>query len=359
MTYFLKSGIRWTVSSKEQLDLHEELPAGNYVIKQNEMTGQLYLEQIESFEVTGKLYGDTVKNTHRILSTFNDRDSGTGVMLAGEKGSGKSLLAKNISYEAYKQGIPTIVINSPWCGDKFNAFIQSIEQPCIIMFDEYEKIYDNDDQEKMLTLLDGVFPSKKLFILTCNDKWRVNQHMRNRPGRIFYMLDFKGLSAEFIREYCQDKLNDKEHIERIVQIAGTFDQFNFDMLKALVEEMNRYNETPQESMRMLNTKPEFSNESKYNVKILINGNEIEENKLDTKEWRGNPLQSGFAVDYKCDVDSDDDDDSDWQWERVSFTSQDLKKIEMDGTRYIFIDDEGNKAVLSKIKEKDYRYWDAF
>ena len=50
MTYFLKQGNSYTVSKKEALDLHEQLPAGNYVIKKNEMTGQLYLEAIDKFE---------------------------------------------------------------------------------------------------------------------------------------------------------------------------------------------------------------------------------------------------------------------------------------------------------------------
>ena len=154
------------------------------------MTNQLYLEGIEVFDIQGKIYGDTVKRAERILYSFMDRPSGTGVMLTGEKGSGKTLLAKMLSFKGYEQDIPTIVINQPWCGEAFNAFIQSIEQPVIVLFDEFEKVYDQDDQEQMLTLLDGVYPSKKLFVLTCNDKWRVNAHMRNRPGRIFYSMEY-------------------------------------------------------------------------------------------------------------------------------------------------------------------------
>jgi hypothetical protein len=84
----------------------------------------------------------------------------------------------------------------------------------------------------MLTLLDGVFPSKKLFILTCNDKWRIDKHMRNRPGCIFYMLDFKGLDADFIREYCEDRLDAKEYIERI----------DADNCAEILEEANVQNE---------------------------------------------------------------------------------------------------------------------
>jgi len=356
MTYFLKSGNTYRVSKKEALDLREKLPAGNYVIKKNEMTGELYLEAIDKFEIKGKVYGDTVKRADRILYAFNDRPATTGVMLTGEKGSGKTLLAKMLSVKGYDQEIPTIVINQPWCGEAFNAFIQSIEQPVIVVFDEYEKVYDEQEQEMMLTLLDGVYPTKKLFVLTCNDKWRVNQHMRNRPGRIFYSLEYKGLDADFIREYCMDNLKAKEHIDRIVGIAGTFDQFNFDMLKALVEEMNRFNETPQEAMTMLNTKPEYGSESRFKIKLMVNGEEIKENNFEDKEWQGNPLNKSVGVSYKAFFDQQEDE---WDWETIRFTPADLKKIDANGTKYVFTNDRGESLILTKVKEQSYRYWDAF
>jgi hypothetical protein len=358
MTYFLKQGNTYIVSKKENLDLHEKLPAGNYVIKKNEMTGQLYLEGIEAFDIQGKIYGDTVQRAERILYSFMDRPSGTGVMLTGEKGSGKTLLAKMLSFKGYDQGIPTIVINQPWCGEQFNAFIQSIEQPVIVLFDEFEKVYDNDDQESMLTLLDGVYPSKKLFILTCNDKWRVNTHMRNRPGRIFYSMEYKGLEADFIREYCQDNLKAKEHIDRIVGIAGTFDQFNFDMLKALVEEMNRFNETPQEAMQYINAKPEYGDEGRYKIKLLVNGEELAETEYDEKEWHGNPLNKRVRVSYR-NYNTDPEADGDWDWEGLVFEPNHLKKIDDNGNKYVFVASNGSTLVLTKVKEQGYRYWDAF
>jgi hypothetical protein len=361
MTYFLKNGNTFRVSSKEAMDLHERLPAGNYVIKEDPF-GNLYLEHIDNFEIRGKRYGDLNRNCDRILNTFMDRPNTTGVMLAGEKGSGKSLLAKAVSIQGAEQGIPTIVINAPWCGDKFNSFIQSIEQPTIILFDEFEKVYDGDHQEHILTLLDGVFPSKKLFMLTCNDKWRVDAHMRNRPGRIYYMMDFKGLAADFIIEYCEDNLKAKEHIEKIVQIASLFSEFNFDMLKALVEEMNRYNEAPEQALKILNAKPEFDQgTTNYTVELSIAGVPVDSKDIGRGEWKGNPLQSNINVNYKeydgeISVDSGDED---WDWGDVKFTPSDLKKIDSQNGKFIFVDREGNSLTLTRIKEKHSYYYDAF
>ena len=358
MTYFIKQGNTYMVSKKEAMDLRDKLPAGNFVVKKNEMTGQMFLEAIDKFEFSGKVYGDTLKRVTRILYAFNDRPATTGVMLTGEKGSGKTLLAKMLSIKGYEQDIPTIVINQPWCGEAFNAFIQSIEQPVIVVFDEFEKVYDEQEQEMMLTLLDGVYPTKKLFVLTCNDKWRVNQHMRNRPGRVFYSLEYKGLEADFIREYCEDNLKAKEHIEKIIGIAGTFGQFNFDMLKALVEEMNRFGETPQEAMTMLNAKPEYSDESRYKIKVLINGEEMAETNFEDKEWHGNPLNKRVNISYR-NYSTDPDAVGDWDWENMTFEPQQLKKIDDNGNKYVFTNKDGNTLVLTKVKEQGYKYWDAF
>jgi DNA polymerase III delta prime subunit len=367
MSYFLKSGNTFRVSSKEAMDLHEQLPPGNYVVKEMPMDGPFYLEMIDNFEIKGKKYGDLNKNTDRILTTFLSRPSATGVMLAGEKGSGKSLLAKNLAIEAaQRHSIPTIVINAPWVGDKFNSFIQSIVQPVVVLFDEFEKVYDSDDQEKALTLLDGVFPSKKLFVLTCNDKWRIDQHMRNRPGRLFYMLDYKGLDAAFIMEYCQDNLKPAllVHAEKLCQIASLFSQFNFDMLKATIEEMNRYDEGPEDALRMLNVKPEFDSGNKFTMKVIRNGEEVKPEDMESSEWSGNPLQGLVRVHIKeydeSSSNSDDDEiDLDWEWESIKFNPSDIKKIDSQAGKFVFANQEGIQLVLSKIKEKTYNLYDAF
>jgi len=351
MSYFLKTGNTYRVTKKEALNLTEHLPGGNYIVQKDEMTGQLYLEQIDNFTSVGKVYGDSLKNTDRIVNTFLDRPNTTGVMLTGEKGSGKTLLTKNVCMKLATMDIPTIVINAPWCGDKFNNFIQSIDQPCAILFDEFEKTYDREQQEMILTLLDGVFPTKKLFLLTCNDKWRVDSHMRNRPGRIFYMMDFKGLDANFIREYCQDNLNNKQYIENIVNVGSLFAEFNFDMLKALVEEMNRYNETPQEALAMLNAKPEFDSGTEYEMTIVHNGVEIDSRR---DKFEGNPLQpKGVEIGFDS---NPEDDEAEYVYK--TFNANALVKVDANKGEFIF-EDNGTQLTLTRIKKQQYRYYDAF
>jgi len=355
MTYYLKQGNTFRPTDEMNMDFRDKLPVGNYVIKED-MFGNLFFEIVDSFTFPSKRYGDNPRWTERILSTFLTRSSGTGIMLTGEKGSGKSLLAKTISMEGANRGIPTIIINAPWHGDRFNMFIQSIEQPCIILFDEFEKVYDQDQQEGMLTLLDGVFPTQKLFVFTCNDKWRVDVHMRNRPGRIFYVLDFKGLEQAFIEEYCQDNLNDKSHIPTICKISMLFHQFNFDMLKALVEEMNRYNESPTEALAMLNVRPEFDDgKVKYDVVLLRDEVPMI---LHNTEWQGNPLTTTVGVHYKDPVvvaqaaengeADEDDDDAVVPWTRLNVTPNSLVTITHEAIVY---EAHGFRLVMKRKKEE--------
>jgi DNA polymerase III delta prime subunit len=343
MAYFLRSGNTFRVSSKEAMDLHEQLPAGNYTIAQD-MMGNFYLEQIDDFEIPAKMYGNTLRHTDRIINTFWERPQQTGVLLNGEKGSGKTLLAKNLSTELAKQGVPTIVINRDWKGDAFFKLLQDIDQPCVVLFDEFEKVYDREDQEQILTLLDGVFGSKKLYVLTCNDKYRIDSHMRNRPGRIFYLLDFKGLDTAFIREYCEDRLNNKQYIDQICGLTSLFNQFNFDMLKALVEEMNRYNESPSEALEMLNAKIEYDDGAKFDIKLIDNGVEVET--VSPSQWRGNPLAvAGISVEYDTDPD-----DEDAEYKDLRFTPEHLINLNTQEGRFIF-ESKGARLVMTRSKEK--------
>lgn len=373
MAYFLKNGNSFRVTNEANVDIHKKLPVGNYIVKMDPFEN-LYLERIDSFEITGKIYGDTLKNTDRIFNTFMQRKSSTGVLLVGEKGSGKTLLAKALVLEAAKDKIPTIVINAAWAGDKFNQLMQDISQPCVVLFDEFEKTYDKDSQESMLTLLDGVYPSKKLFILTCNDKWRVDSNMKNRPGRIYYFLEFEGLEESFVREYCRDNLKDKKKIEGIIKITNVFSKFNFDMLKGFVEEINRYGETPQQALALLNVKPEFGSESNYELQLTVAGRTFTHSNLSPAEWEGNPLAlrhlyvnirrvqevakptavtkgKKSTKQLKQSRPTSCDDDDDYDNTHFEFEIGDLKKFDGNSNQFVYINSRGAELTMKKLPPK--------
>jgi len=266
---------------------HLVLPVGTYSINYDCVKGY-FLKKISDFEISTKLYGDLTKNADRILKTFLDREGSTGALLCGMKGTGKTLSTKYISVEASKLEIPTIVINSCHCGEAFNHFIQQITQHCVIIFDEYEKVYRHK-QELLLTLLDGVYPTKKLFLLTSNDRSKIGEKMLNRPGRLFYVVDFHGVNWELIKSYLEENLNNKANIEKVAAIAILMNKPNFDMIKALVEEMNRYDESPVEALKLLNIRPHFDDNGHNNFIVKCMNTKSGDKEEKCTSWIGNPM----------------------------------------------------------------------
>ena len=260
--HFLKTGSSFYPST--HAEVLDKLPVGTYTVMRDG-NGNLFLYQTQGLIVGTKLYGDVEKRAQRVMDTFNDRDVNTGVLLQGDKGAGKTLFAKVLANYALANNMPVILVNQNHKGDGFNSLLQSIKIPCMVFFDEFEKVFsDTKDQNAMLTLFDGSVSSKKLFVVTCNDWMTVSDFMKNRPGRFFYNFIYEGLEEAFIRDYCEDVLEDKSQINAMVAFAASFKSFNFDILKAIVEEMNRYKEPLLTAVKYLNASP-MDNRNIYSV----------------------------------------------------------------------------------------------
>lgn len=356
--HFVKRGNVFNVASDHVSENLPKLPGGIYSVKFHPMGG-FWLESMDDFVLPAKLYGSHAADAERILSTFAARPKTTGVLLSGEKGSGKTMLAKLVSKTAKERGIPTLVVNQPYAGDAFNDFLASIVQPSILLFDEFEKVYSAEQQQSILTLMDGVFENQKMFVLTCNAISKIDAHMQNRPGRLFYHLDYEGLDQNFIAEYCNDRLENKEHTPAVCALATMFWRFNFDMLQAIVEEMNRYNETPAEALRLLNCKPEKTFNTDFKIILKIKGHRIEEDDLeDDGDWSGHPMNGNLRIGFKVQTGKDENDNDSYEWKNASFTPADM--IHMNGQKgqYVFRNQGGAELALTKVVHKTYGYRDA-
>jgi hypothetical protein len=290
MCIFRRDGGQW-FEQKRAIVAAGLLPARVFTIQIDRRDGSLFLEGVDNFVLPPKLYGKVPALAERILSTYIQRSNNTGVLLHGDSGSGKSLLAKQVCVNAMKQlDAPVILVTFPITGDEFSTMLQNINQPCVVFFDEYEKVYEKTEHQNMLlTLLDGVFNTNKLMLFTCNDKYGVNKFMLNRPGRIYYALEFAGLDDAAILEYCNEHRIRAEHTNEILNISKMFRGFSFDMLKAVVEEVLRYGESPVDCLEMLNVKPDMRGESRFVITLKHKGEALDTESYSPEEYHGSPL----------------------------------------------------------------------
>lgn len=357
MPHYLISGNTVRIIAEEAINVKTVLPLGTYTVEINPMSQELFLQKAQGFDKPTRVYGEAEKHSDRIIKTFESRAKNTGVLLNGEKGSGKTFLAKYISWKLYTKGYSTILINAEYNTVALSQLIQTISEPCLIIFDEFEKVYSKNDmddekdpQNGLLTLLDGLLVTKKLFIFTCNDEHKVSGMMQNRPGRIFYNIAFGGLSTETVEMYCKEKLTNDKHLKEILNMKKLFGKFTFDMLQALVEEVNRYDENPLEVVKLMNIIPTIENQY-YHVAVtsaIDNTKYCTNMDADSEGLWANAYNTRVASLYiweKPTKTAGDDDEAE-EIKKIRINIGINNMIEQDGNVYTYLIDKTYKVVLT-------------
>lgn len=226
----------------EDVKTYRQLPVDTYEINFSKMVG-FFLTRCHDLEVNEKVYGSYQKKVSKILNTFNLLDRNMGVILSGPKGVGKSMFARLLALEGYEKNLPLILVRAPY--PDIANFISSIDQECIVLFDEFEKTFKRNDetgwnpQEELLSLFDGLDGGKKLFVITCNEVRDLNSYLLNRPGRFHYHFMMSTPTGEEVREYMEDVLvgDARQYIDKLVTFS-TFSGFTYDILRAIAFELN-------------------------------------------------------------------------------------------------------------------------
>lgn len=151
----------------------------------------------------------------RVLKNFNSSEKNTaGVLLTGDKGTGKSVTAKIL---AEKAQLPIIVINPDMEEKYLEEFFKEFDQPVCILFDEVDK---NFNTQKMLTFLDGMHKTaKKLVIMTANNEDNLSSYIKNRCSRIRYYRHYSMLedAKEYAELICDEKgIDNKEEVVNFI-----------------------------------------------------------------------------------------------------------------------------------------------
>lgn len=347
--FFVESGNNFTLTDDITTVVHPELPKGVYEIKFNPMRGYWMTRKTDVKPLPPKLYGSVVKRAERILQTYTLRQSRglqTGVLLSGNKGSGKTLLA---SYLMQMAPLPTVLVTEPYADQDFMNLLAA-GGPKLVLLDEFEKVYaDTDRQAMLLSLLDGHYKTCNLTIATVNDRYKVHDAMKNRPSRFYYHYQYGSLDREFIKEYCKDKLKQysPKLVDQIMHVVGKVWEFNFDMLQCLVEEINQYGDSPEDCMQHLNIVPD-SMIFEFGVRLEDSAGKVVKIKTPVIQvHHPNPTHMEFHVqlaEVKKKVEDEEDEDSP---DTVWFNGHHFECLNEKG-EYVFKSRE-YKATLAAVK----------
>lgn len=253
----------------EALKTYSNLPVRTYEVGFNKMTGFFLVAHNDLTINETKVYGSSPEKVKKVLRAFAATDRNFGVILSGRKGIGKSLFARQLAIQARDYNLPLIIVSAYAPG--IANFLGSIEQEVIVLFDEFEKTFsdqnDYSPQEELLSLFDGIDGGKKLFVITCNEVHKLNSYFINRPGRFHYHFILGNPTPEEIKEYMMDKLKPEYHnvINQLIGFSMTVD-ITYDVLRAIAFELNM-GYSFKETLNDLNISKEGT--PKYRVRVTF------------------------------------------------------------------------------------------
>lgn len=182
---FVKSGSR--ILPKPNGTDYNLINGKAYDLKWDDWSDMAYLAENGELNLPSKIYelNEDKIFKKRVLNSFNNHENSIGVMLAGTKGTGKTMLAKVIAKES---NLPIIIVDSQFPTNRLIGFFKQFSTPVCVIFDEIEK---NFNSGRMLDFLDGVEKTtKKLVLMTCNELDKVSKYLQDRCSRIRYVRKY-------------------------------------------------------------------------------------------------------------------------------------------------------------------------
>lgn len=238
----VNSGDKYNIYGSS-IQTFSKLPAITYRVCFNENEG-FYLLRNSDLDVGEKIYGSCQAKVDKTLKSFNAMSRNMGIILSGPKGVGKSVFARMLAVKGHAADLPVLLVSDAVPG--VSNFISSIHQECIVIFDEFEKVFNIETnrgdslQTELLSLFDGLDDGKKLYVITCNDTRRLSEYLINRPGRFHYHFVVGAPSDDDIREYMMDHLQAEvqHYVDDIIAMSHSAD-FTYDILRAIAFELNQ------------------------------------------------------------------------------------------------------------------------
>jgi len=208
-----------------------------YTLNFNPLVGPYLSHTFEKFEMPDKVYDIDQPFIERCIKQFHfQKEKNLGILLSGLKGTGKTFTAKLLCNQL---GLPVILVQNQI--PNIAQFISNIDFDCVVLVDEYEKVFPEDERGALLSCMDGVQdPKAKIFFILTANKLSVNPNLLERPTRIRYLKKYDSLSKAVIEQIIDDLLENKDFKDDLVESLVELYNISIDIVMEVIREVNTH-----------------------------------------------------------------------------------------------------------------------
>lgn len=225
-----------TISVTDQSNTIDHVPAMVYKAVVRDKI--ILIKDRPTFNLPQLRFGRHKRYFNQITSGYSKDGNSTGVLLYGQKGTGKSLMAEELGNWMIKQDLPVVMIDTPMTAAEIRIVIQAVG-PCMIYIDEFGKVYhDINDRQRMLTLFSDSSFQGTMFVITGNEGEEFSEYLFHRPQRFRYAIPYSGgVDKETLADILKTmSIPESLHAGFYEYINTQVHHLNFDSLMCAVRE---------------------------------------------------------------------------------------------------------------------------